>query len=66
MNNNLQEEYEWINRELIKIIINKNQFTPEIISNRVNLAQTTIVDIIENLKKRWLALNYWTIFDIKF
>ncbi|WP_458257470.1 hypothetical protein [Spiroplasma endosymbiont of Dactylopius coccus] len=55
MNKNLQEEYEWINKELIKIIIDKNQFTPEIISNRVNLAQTTIVDINENLKKQKIS-----------
>ncbi|WP_458257453.1 hypothetical protein [Spiroplasma endosymbiont of Dactylopius coccus] len=55
MNKNLQEEYEWINKELIKIIIDKNQFTSEIISNRVNLAQTTIVDINENLKNKRLA-----------
>ncbi|WP_338960629.1 MULTISPECIES: hypothetical protein [unclassified Spiroplasma] len=55
MNKNLQEEYEWINRELKKIIINKNQFTPEIISNRVNLVQTTIVDINENLKKQKIS-----------
>ncbi|WP_252319617.1 hypothetical protein [Spiroplasma endosymbiont of Lariophagus distinguendus] len=42
-------------KELIKIIIDKNQFYPEIISNRVNLAQTTIVDINENLKNKRLA-----------
>lgn len=63
MNKFLKTEYEWTNNELSKIISNKNKFTAEIISYRINLAQTTIIDIDENLAKqkisRFKTISYW-------
>ncbi len=50
MNNILEQEYQWINSELSKIISDKNQYPPEVISDKLNLAQTTIIDINEKLE----------------
>lgn len=55
MNKILKQKYEWINSELSKIIFDKNQFTSEIIINRVKLAQTTIIDIDEILEKQKIS-----------
>lgn len=50
MNNILEQEYQWINSELSKIISDKNQYVPEVITDKLNLAQTTIIDINEKLE----------------
>lgn len=50
MNNILEHEYQWINSELSKIISDKNQYVPEVITDKLNLAQTTIIDINEKLE----------------
>ncbi|WP_342276778.1 hypothetical protein [Spiroplasma endosymbiont of Nebria brevicollis] len=50
MNNLPETEYKWIKGELEKIIANKNQFTPEIIKQKIDVAITTIIDIDESLK----------------
>ncbi|WP_342267129.1 ATP-binding cassette domain-containing protein [Spiroplasma endosymbiont of Villa modesta] len=69
-------------RPLVEILNLTKEYKNKVALDKVNLTinpgdrigiigangsgKSTLSEIIGGIRKRWLALNYWTIFDIKF